>query len=1182
MKSLYKKPLCRGLQKAGITVLALFGVMQNFDAQVSAYSFAQNSGTFTSIATGGTLVVGSDATTSTTNDSSGWSVTIPFNFKFNGTDFTSMYVNSNGGAIFGTTTSTSSTVISTSTAYSGSVGVMSRDLWGVFITSGVTTSGSNIITNVVSFKGIEVGKALNNVNGIPTGATITAFDETAGTITMSAAATSSSSAAVVRYGTGKVFTSTIGTAPNRIFVIEWIGYNDYSTGVTGSNYLNFQLRLAETTNTISTVYGPQYNVNTTVRTNEIGLRGASNSDFNNRNGGTSSTSVAWNSTTAGTANSSTVSRDNVTFPASGQTFTWTPPTCVVPTAVTVSNVTTAAATIGWTAPYALPASGYEVYYSTSNVAPTSSTVLNATNSTTSTTTSATINGLASGTTHYVWVRSACVGTDRSIWTAASSFTTLCTSTNVPYFENFDTTAVGSTTNTNAPNCWKYLEPSGWAGYGYVNTYNTSSPNGYYIYTDAATTGGGMLVSPPTANLMNGNNRVRFFANAGGSGYTMEVGTLSDPMDASTFVAIGSPISLTTTFAQYTVNIPSGTNQFLAFRHSGGGTYRSVRFDDINVEVMPSCIEPTSIVTSNITSSGATVAWTAPATIPANGYEYYYSTTNTAPTAATVASGTSSGVSTSVSGLAANTTYYIWVRSVCTTSTKSAWSLMATFTTACNTYVPNYTNDFSTFPGACWTLANGGTPSTGPGTGTTNYWVEDGFLNNTSVGAARINLYSNGRAGWLISPVFNLAAGGYRVKFNYGITTYSGTATSVMGSDDVVNVLMSTDNGVTWTIIQTWNAANAPNNTNNTFTYTIASTSNQVKFAVFGSDGTVSDTPDYNFYVDNFIVETVPACAEPTTLTSSAITTTGANVSWTAPATVPANGYDVYVGTTSTAPTASSIPTYPGVTATTQTITGTSGTTYYVWVRSKCSASENSTWVGPVSFTLLIPSPVNDACSGAIALTPGATFAQNAITTTNVGATTDGTTSCQTSRGDNVWYTVVVPASGNITIETQSVAGSGLLDTVLSVHSGTCSGTLTSIACDDDSSTDGSFSLVSLTGQTPGATLYVSVWRYTGTIGGASTNGQFRLSAYDASLSTSESVKTKNDIKAYPNPFADVLNISDVSNVKSISVVDISGKLVKTFDKPESTLHLGGLNSGMYLVVLNMKDGSKQTIKAIKK
>lgn len=87
---------------------------------------------------------------------------------------------------------------------------------------------------------------------------------------------------------------------------------------------------------------------------------------------------------------------------------------------------------------------------------------------------------------------------------------------------------------------------------------------------------------------------------------------------------------------------------------------------------------------------------------------------------------------------------------------------------------------------------------------------------------------------------------------------------------------------------------------------------------------------------------------------------------------------------------------------------------------------------------------------------------------------------------------------------------------------------------------------------------------------------------DASLGTVEAVSNKNNIKAYPNPFADVLNISDVSNVKSISVIDIAGRTVKTFDKPESTLHLGGLNAGMYLIVLNMKDGSRQTIKAIKK
>lgn len=334
MRKLYTSPWqwCLGLKKTGIIALAFFGAVQTMNAQVNNYVFAQTTGTFNSIASSGTVVSGSEATTSTTNDTAGWPVTIPFNFNFNGVDYTSIFVNSNGGATFGATTSTASSLISSTTGFSGAVSVMNRDLWGVFITSGVTTSGSDIITNVASFKGIEIGKQLNNVNGIPSGATVTAFDETAGTITMSAPATSSSSSAVVRYGSGKIFTAVEGVAPNRVFVIEWIGYNDYSTAVTGSNHLNFQLRLAETSNRISIVYGPGYNINTTSRTNQVGLRGASNADFNNRSGAAGS---PWDSTTAGTTNSASVARDNTSFPVPGLTFNWAPPTCIVPTGLTV-------------------------------------------------------------------------------------------------------------------------------------------------------------------------------------------------------------------------------------------------------------------------------------------------------------------------------------------------------------------------------------------------------------------------------------------------------------------------------------------------------------------------------------------------------------------------------------------------------------------------------------------------------------------------------------------------------------------------------------------------------------------------------------------------------------------------------------------------------------------------------
>ncbi|MFY1045533.1 T9SS type A sorting domain-containing protein [Chryseobacterium sp. GP-SGM7] len=86
----------------------------------------------------------------------------------------------------------------------------------------------------------------------------------------------------------------------------------------------------------------------------------------------------------------------------------------------------------------------------------------------------------------------------------------------------------------------------------------------------------------------------------------------------------------------------------------------------------------------------------------------------------------------------------------------------------------------------------------------------------------------------------------------------------------------------------------------------------------------------------------------------------------------------------------------------------------------------------------------------------------------------------------------------------------------------------------------------------------------------------------AALGTSEMVSNAKGIKVYPNPFADVLNISDVKEVKSILISDMSGKVVRTFAKPESAIRLGDLNSGMYLVILNMNDGSKQTIKVIKK
>lgn len=84
---------------------------------------------------------------------------------------------------------------------------------------------------------------------------------------------------------------------------------------------------------------------------------------------------------------------------------------------------------------------------------------------------------------------------------------------------------------------------------------------------------------------------------------------------------------------------------------------------------------------------------------------------------------------------------------------------------------------------------------------------------------------------------------------------------------------------------------------------------------------------------------------------------------------------------------------------------------------------------------------------------------------------------------------------------------------------------------------------------------------------------------DDVLAVSSNGKAK--LSVYPNPFQDVLKISDVKGVKSVSVSDVSGRQIKTL-KAAAELALGDLKTGLYIVTLHMEDGTVQSFKAIKK
>ena len=104
-----------------------------------------------------------------------------------------------------------------------------------------------------------------------------------------------------------------------------------------------------------------------------------------------------------------------------------------------------------------------------------------------------------------------------------------------------------------------------------------------------------------------------------------------------------------------------------------------------------CTAPNAVVAGSVTHNSAVLTVTDEE--ETGNYEFYYSTSNTAPTASTVALATGSALTKTITGLSASTTYYYWVRSNCGGVTKSAWvaGTPATFTTtaAPSTYSVTY-------------------------------------------------------------------------------------------------------------------------------------------------------------------------------------------------------------------------------------------------------------------------------------------------------------------------------------------------------------------------------------------------------------------------------------------------------------------------------------------------------------
>lgn len=143
----------------------------------------------------------------------------------------------------------------------------------------------------------------------------------------------------------------------------------------------------------------------------------------------------------------------------------------------------------------------------------------------------------------------------------------------------------------------------------------------------------------------------------------------------------------------------------------------------------------------------------------------------------------------------------------------------------------------------------------------------------------------------------------------------------------------------------------------------------------------------------------------------------------------------------------------------------------------CATTPSFNETGDITVTLIAdpPPPLsNDECIDAIPLTTTSTCSYTAYS--NSGASSSSgvpSPGCASYSGGDIWFSVVVNASGEITIDTQS---SGITDSGMALYSGSCAN-LTLIECDDDDSDNGLMSMITLTGRTPGETIYIRFWEY---------------------------------------------------------------------------------------------------------
>jgi gliding motility-associated-like protein len=641
--------------------------------------------------------------------------------------------------------------------------------------------------------------------------------------------------------------------------------------------------------------------------------------------------------TPGTGNTATrISIDDV--------FIEDKPACPDPLLPTVSNITTTTAQLAWTIGDAETQWEVAVQPLGAGV-PTVDGILVNSNPYT-----ATINP---STAYEYYVRAYCSSTQKSNWVGPVAFNSLCGVFNTPFVENFNT---GDVVNSHKF-CWTINNAN---ADGSAFTMGTTEAQMARPAFNPPTAYNDWLITP-AINVV-GTKELKFkyksvtsvFYPTARNGIEVLMST-TDTNPASFTVISALSVTTNVNYEEKALYINANGPVYIAFRIPPSyvvtppGT-SNLYIDDVRIDNAPACPNPSAIVVSNITTTGAHFAWTK-GFIETQWQVAVQPAGAGVPSTGTLVSTTPEFTTTTL--LQADTQYDVYVRAYCNGTDQSDWIGPIRFKTLCNPIVAPFTETFNpdSTTEQCWLIRN---------TNGDNYTWGTNATTNPYEGAQAAAIFSGSNGAnndWLISPTITVTAG-QRLKYYYRVNSsdFSDDLEVMLSTTGVepanfTTMLYTTDTdapltneiwkekvinipaGVTGNINIAWHIPQKPANP-------------------WGYRGQM-------VVIDKVSIENIPACSQPTNLTVQNVTDVQVQLKWDATGTE--TSWDVYVQPSGlAAPVGDGNPAYlTTVTANPYTKTGLIAATMYdYYVRAAC-ATGDSAWVGPFTFTTLCP--IDTAC-----------------------------------------------------------------------------------------------------------------------------------------------------------------------------------------------------------------------------